>query len=92
MFMNKIFSVKTNLCEDGTERILLGDVVHGFRQVTNIARGDSSHGNSAILKKNMFRKDSKSGEIFTLVRYTEWSLMMLPTCSAVMPVKQNIPI
>ena len=27
MFMNKIFSVKTNLCEDGTERILrLGDI------------------------------------------------------------------
>ena len=38
---------------------LLGDVVHGFRQVTNIARGDSSHGNSAILNKTMFRKEQQ---------------------------------
>ena len=67
MFMNKIFSVKTNLCEDGTERILLGDVVHGFRQVTNIARGDSSHGNSAILKESIFRKKQSS-----LDRYSPW--------------------
>ena len=57
MFMNKIFSVKTNLCEDGTERILLGDVVHGFRQVTNVARGDSSHRNSSILNKSMLRNE-----------------------------------
>jgi len=33
------------------EKELLGDVVHGFRQVTNVARGDSSHGNSAILSE-----------------------------------------
>ena len=57
MFMNKVFRVKRNNFEEGTERILLGDVVHGFRQVTNIARGDSSHGNSAILNKGMLRKE-----------------------------------
>ena len=52
--------MKTNNYEEGTERILLGDVVHGFRQVTNVARGDSSHGNSAILNKGVFRKEQQA--------------------------------
>ena len=51
------FEWKQIFFEEGTERELLGDVVHGFRQVTNIARGDSSHGNSSILNKSMLRNE-----------------------------------
>ena len=28
---------------------LLGDVVHGFRQMSNVPRRDSSHGDTAVL-------------------------------------------
>merc|ERR1719400_172541 len=40
-----------DLLSTGARKELLGDVMHGFRQVTNIARGDTSHGNSAILSE-----------------------------------------
>ena len=69
---------------------LLGDVVHGFRQMSNVPRCDSSHGDTAVL--NNYLAPWKNSCLFTLVRYTEWFLVISPTCSGVIPVKQNMPI